>query len=178
MSRHLHTPGLHQSSLLNVTEWVSQSVNEWQALPIIGLGSDKKMQKCYLKKCVVCRAKYAPNVKQNMQQKQKERKVHPEPICSLSSVCGSGTLLWQVWHWRWWWSCCTTTAGGLEKIFLQLESFAPPAKGERGLHHVWFWNFRSNIWKSRLQSETAASTQKSAGFLMTIMLTFFLKFVT
>ena len=34
------------SSLLNVTEWVSESVSQWvsywQALPMIGLGSDKK----------------------------------------------------------------------------------------------------------------------------------------
>ena len=38
-------PGSHQSSLLNRSESVSQlgseSVSEWQALPIIGLGSDK-----------------------------------------------------------------------------------------------------------------------------------------
>ena len=39
-------PGPHQSSLLNRSESVSQlgseSVSEWQAFPMIGLGSDKK----------------------------------------------------------------------------------------------------------------------------------------
>ena len=41
LSWHFYTPGWHQSNLLNVMEWVSQSVSDWQALPMIGLGSDK-----------------------------------------------------------------------------------------------------------------------------------------
>ena len=42
-------PGSHQSSLLNVTEWVSQSVSDWQALPMIGLGSDKNLLRSQIK---------------------------------------------------------------------------------------------------------------------------------
>ena len=41
LSRHLHTPGPHQSSLLNSSQWVSQLGSHWQAYPMIGLGSDK-----------------------------------------------------------------------------------------------------------------------------------------
>ena len=37
LSSHLHTPGSYQSSLLNrsewVSQWVSESVSHWQALP-------------------------------------------------------------------------------------------------------------------------------------------------
>ena len=38
-------PGSHQSSLLSRSESVSEWVSEWQALPMIRLGSDKKSEK-------------------------------------------------------------------------------------------------------------------------------------
>ena len=41
LSWHLHTPGSHQSSLLNGSEWVSELVSHWQASPMTGLGLDK-----------------------------------------------------------------------------------------------------------------------------------------
>ena len=38
---HLHTPGSHQSSLMNITDGVSEWVTDWQGKAKIGLGSDK-----------------------------------------------------------------------------------------------------------------------------------------
>ena len=38
-------PGSHESSLLNGSQWVSKWVSQWQAFPMIGLGSDKNLTK-------------------------------------------------------------------------------------------------------------------------------------
>ena len=43
LSCYLHMPGSHQSTLLNSSQLVSESVSYWQAFPMIGLGSDKNI---------------------------------------------------------------------------------------------------------------------------------------
>ena len=49
---HHQAVGIIHSHSLNITEWVSESVSQWvsywQALPMIGLGSDKNEERCYI----------------------------------------------------------------------------------------------------------------------------------